>query len=166
MPISVELVELRARLEEVGMVVVQEPDYLTVRLPYFCSVRIHSDQRRLRFEPYVGMVPRTRATIFKLALLSAVTLTAARIAGPLALGIIGVAILVSLYDIVRVTITENVITRASLVYAQMPRAERAGHGDAPPIAGNATTDRLLTLGVLPDAVAHRGSTTRDGVDRR
>ena len=41
MPLLAELVELRQRLQEIGMVVVEEPDHLNVRLPYFCSVRIY-----------------------------------------------------------------------------------------------------------------------------
>jgi hypothetical protein len=119
MPIPVELLELRGRLEEVGMVVVEEPEHLVVRLPYLCSVRIFADNGRLRFAPYLGLQPRTRATLIKLVGFGAVALLSTRLGESYAVGALVAGVLFGVYDIFRVMLTENVITRASLIYSQM-----------------------------------------------
>lgn len=128
MPIPIELRDLRERLQDVGMVVVEEPDHVTVRLPYFCSVRIHSVDGRLRFESFFGLVPRTRATMLKIFMFTGFTLAAFTRGMPYALAIAMVGIMAGVYDIIRVIVTEGVVTRASVVYSDLLRERSA----APP----------------------------------
>lgn len=127
MAIPVELRQLRERLQDIGMVVVEEPEWLVVRLPYFCSVRIHFVEGHLRFEPHLGMLPRTRATMTKLLGFTFLTVAAmARglpLQAPIALATIG--IMASIYDAIRVVVTEGVITRASAVYSGLVHGQTA-----------------------------------------
>ncbi len=147
MPISPELLELRGRLEEVGMVVVEEPNHLTVRLPYFCSVRVFYDNGRLRFAPFLGMLPRTRATLTKLGLFGAVGLASIRVGTPYTVGIVIIAMMFGIYDVFRVTITEHVITRASMIYSQMRRGSSDSATRARELSGGDNTPRpVLTSG--------------------
>ncbi len=126
------------------MVVVEEPDHLNVRLPYFCSVRIHLVDGCLRFEAFFGLVPRTRSTIGKLGVFTAVTVAAFRAGVPYALGIAVVGIMLGIYDIIRTIATENVITRAGAVYTQLL------HGDGSrPTFGESTAMRELGPGSMP-----------------
>src|SRR3954471_18217902 len=114
MPLDPELVELRHRLQEMGMVVVEEPDRLTVRLPYFCSVRIKLVDGCLRFDPFFGLVPRTRSTMVKLLIYMGFTVAAFKAGVPYALAVGIVGIMLGIYDIIRTIATESVITRAGI----------------------------------------------------
>jgi hypothetical protein len=121
MPLDPPLLELRARLEESGMVVVQEPDYLTVRLPYFCSVRVRYADGRLRCEPRFGAVARTRATLFKMFGTWALAASALATYGVTPLPILlGVLVAVSSgYDVLRTIVTENIVTRVTFIWSMM-----------------------------------------------
>jgi hypothetical protein len=121
------------------MVVVEEPSYLTVRLPYLCSVRIIFVDGRLRFEPYLGLRPRTQATLLKMGGLGALALVSIRVGAPYAFGVALAALMAGIYDVFRLTITENVITRASLIYAQLR------HTMPVPVSSNAN----VTSGGVP-----------------
>ncbi|MDB4877652.1 MAG: hypothetical protein JWM41_4098 [Gemmatimonadetes bacterium] len=121
MPIDPALLELRARLEESGMVVVQEPDYLSVRLPYLCSVQIRYDNGRIKCEPFFGVVGRTRATLLKMIGTSTIAVGALLTYGvtplPMALGVLVAAS--AGYDVLRTTVTENVVTRVLFIWSMM-----------------------------------------------
>jgi hypothetical protein len=129
MSIDPALVDLRARLESGGMIVVQEPEYLSVRLPYFCSVQIRCERGRLRCDPFFGVVPRTRATLLKLIGTTSVAVSTVLTMGlaplPVALGFLVVAS--AAYDVIRTILTENVITRVQTIWALNATAERDVH---------------------------------------
>ena len=137
------------------MVVVEEPDHLTVRLPYFCSVRIYLVDGCLRFEPFFGLVPRTRSTIGKLFVFTSFTVAAFRAGVPYALGIAIVGIMIGIYDIIRTIATENVISRAGIVYTQLLHAERP-----PQTFGAPTAPRALEPGAAASSTPPF-SATRD-----
>lgn len=126
------------------MVVVEEPDHLNVRLPYFCSVRIYLTDGCLRFEPFFGLVPRTRSTMGKLVVFTSFTAAAFRAGVPYALGVAVVGIMLGIYDIIRTIATENVITRAGAVYTQLLHGDRAR-----PTIGESTATRELGPGSVP-----------------
>jgi hypothetical protein len=117
MPIPAQLVELRSRLEMAGMVVVEEPDHLNVRLPFFCSVRVHSDGSRLRFESYFGVVSRVRSTTLKLGGASLVAIAAARYGATFAGIAAFLAVIAGIYDGIRWQLTEHAITRITTLNA-------------------------------------------------
>lgn len=128
------------------MVVVEEPDHLNVRLPYFCSVRIHLADGCLRFEPFFGVVPRTRSTMAKLFVFTTFTAAAFKAGMPYALGVGIIGIMMGIYDVIRTIATENVISRASSVYTQLL------HGERPLAAfGESTVTRALEAGSMPSS---------------
>ena len=131
------------------MVVVEEPDHLTVRLPYFCSVHIYLVDGCLRFEPYFGFVPRTRSTVGKLFVFTSFTVAAFKAGVPYALGVAIIGIMLGIYDVIRTIATENVISRTAMVYAQLL------HGERP-----STPTRVLERGSMPMSVSP-APTTRD-----
>lgn len=93
------------------MVVVEEPDHLNVRLPFFCSVRVYADGGRLRFESYFGIVSRVRSTTLKLGGITMAAIIAARY-GATSAGIAAfVAVIAGIYDSIRWQVTEHAITR-------------------------------------------------------
>ena len=124
MTLPPQLVELRGRMREIGMVVVEEPDHLNVRLPYFCSVRVYLIDGCLRFEAFFGLVPRTRSTMGKLGAFTGFTVAALRAGVPYALGVGIIGVMLGIYDVIRTIATENVITRVGIVYAQLLDGER------------------------------------------
>ena len=133
MPISAQLADLRARLETAGLIVVEEPEHLNVRLPFFCSVRVYSDAARLRFESYFGVAGRVKSTVAKLGGLTLLALASARY-GMAYGGIVALLALVAgIYDSIRWQITEHAITRISIIAtlaamdAPSPR-QLAGYG--------------------------------------
>lgn len=130
------------------MIVVEEPDHLTVRLPYFCSVRIYLVDGCLRFEPFFGLVPRTRSTMTKLVMFTGFTLVAFKGGVPWALGIAMIGIMSSIYDVIRLSVTENVISRASLIYAQLVYGA-VGPGSAPAPSISSASTRALDSGSTP-----------------
>jgi hypothetical protein len=115
MPIPTHLAELRLRLEAVGMVVVEEPDHLTIRLPFLCSVRVYGDAERLRMEGHFGVYSRVRSTMLKLGGLTTLAVALGRLglayAGVVAL----LALIAGIYDSIRWQITEHAITRISTI---------------------------------------------------
>jgi len=117
MPIPAQLIELRSRLESAGMVVVEEPDHLNVRLPFFCSVRVYPDGERLRFDSFFGVLSRVRSTTLKLG----GTTVLAAASAQYGLGYAGLAALAAvvagIYDSIRWQITEHAITRITTVSA-------------------------------------------------
>ena len=143
MPLPPQLVELCGRMREIGMVVVEEPDHLNVRLPYFCSVRVYLVDGCLRFEAYFGLVPRTRSTMAKLGAFTGFTVAALRAGVPYALGVGIIGVMLGIYDIVRTIATENVITRVGLLYSQLLNGERSR-----PTLGESTTTRALGPGSM------------------
>ena len=99
------------------MVVVEEPDHLNVRLPFFCSVRVYSDSGRLRFESYFGIVSRVRSTTLKLGGVTVLAIAAARY-GATSAGIAAfVAVIAGIYDSIRWQLTEHAITRIATLNA-------------------------------------------------
>ena len=113
------LLELRARLEDIGLVVVPNPDYLSVRLPYLCSVQIRYDGGRLACNAFFGVVPRTRATMIKLLGTSALAVTALSVSGLTPVSVmLGFLVAASgTYDVIRTTVTESVITKVQLLWS-------------------------------------------------
>lgn len=130
MTIPVELFELRSRLEEVGMVVVEEPNHLTIRLPYFCSVRVYLENGRLRFDPYFGLMARTRSTLIKVIGVGFAAVLSGIYGGPYTIPIIAFGLMAGFYDVIRVIVTENVISRAGAIYSQFLHAPRSDAGGA------------------------------------
>lgn len=130
--IANELLDLRARLESAGMVVVQDPDHLTVRLPYFCSVRVYFVDGHLKFDPYFGMVPRVRATAIKGAAMFGLSVSVMKLGTSYLVGMLVLLILAGVYDIVRWLITEQTITRTVMLDA---------------IAGRVAETRMVGQGV-------------------
>jgi hypothetical protein len=133
MAISVRLAELRSRLEAAGMIVVEEPDHINVRLPFFCSVRVYSDAERLRFDSYFGVLSRVKSTTMKLGGLTVLAMAS----GHYGVGYAGIvallAVIAGIYDSIRWQITEHAITRVSMIAAlaamEVPSARRlAGYG--------------------------------------
>ena len=117
MPISAQLADLRARLEAAGMIVVEEPEHLNVRLPFFCSVRVYADAERLRFDSYFGVAGRVKSTVMKLGGLTVLALALARY-GVAYAGVVALLVLVAgIYDSIRWQITEHAITRISMIAA-------------------------------------------------
>ena len=118
--IAPELVALRARLDAVGVVVVQEPEYLTIRLPFFCSVRVTFVDGRLRFEGFFGPASRVKSSTIRLTIIALIAASLAKF-GPAYAGTMAViAVLAAIYDVLRWMITEQAITRATIVAATQP----------------------------------------------
>src|ERR1700753_4073526 len=126
MPLSAQLAQLRQRLETAGLVVVEEPDHLNVRLPFLCRVRVYSDGERLRCESYFGVAPRVRATVLKVGGLTVLAIGAAHFGMGYA-GIVALLALISgIYDSIRWQITEHAITRIAMINALAVTIDAAG----------------------------------------
>ena len=99
------------------MIVVEEPDHLNVRLPFFCSVRVYSDGERLRFESYFGVATRVKSTTLKLGATTALAVASARVG----LGYAGIvallAVIAGIYDSIRWQLTEHAVTRITTISA-------------------------------------------------
>lgn len=132
--ISPDLVELRARLEDAGVVVVQEPDYLTIRLPFFCSVRVKSNEGRLHLEGFFGLYGRVRSTTLKLIGMAAVAFVAARYGMPYMASMAVLSLMVGFYETIRWILTEHAITRVSTIRSLSPR----GLSPMTPVTGDTT----------------------------
>ncbi len=117
MPIPAYLVDLRLRLEAAGMIVVEEPDHLNVRLPFFCSVRVYSNGERLRFESYFGVVTRVKSTTLKLGATSVLAVASAHYGIAYAGGIALLAVISGIYDSIRWQLTEHAVTRITMIDA-------------------------------------------------
>jgi hypothetical protein len=134
MPLSAQLVDLRARLEASGMIVVEEPDHLNVRLPFFCSVRVYANGERLRFESYFGVITRVKSTTTKIGGMTVLAIALARYgmgyAGVLAL----LAVMAGIYDGIRWQITEHAITRVTMIAALAAMELSPAHRMAGPSA--------------------------------
>lgn len=117
MPIPAQLVELRSRLEAAGMIVVEEPDHLNVRLPFFCSVRVYSDGERLRFDSFFGVMSRVRSTTLKLGGITVLAILASRYGVTYAGLAAFLAIIAGIYDSIRWQVTEHAITRITTLAA-------------------------------------------------
>jgi hypothetical protein len=135
-----ELVDLQRRLDRTGVVAVEHPDHLCVRLPLLCSVRVRYDGARLTTEPRRGAVERTRATALKLgggavafgALLVTVGVDAPTLAAGFFVG------LAAAYDVLRYVLTESAVTRVQALWA----ARQAGPESAEAAAGAALPGRV------------------------
>ncbi len=151
MPIPAQLVELRSRLEAAGMIVVEEPDHLAARLPFFCSVRVYSDGDRLRFDSFFGVMARVRSTTLKLGGLTMLALASSHYGVGYA-GIVALlAIIAGIYDSIRWQITEHAITRITTLAAvgafESPSSRMAGTGTSQVLRSGANpvappTDRI------------------------
>lgn len=146
MPIPAQLVELRSRLEAAGMIVVEEPDRLTIRLPFFCSVRVYSDGQRLRFESYFGIAARDRSTMLKLFGLGLLSVASVKFGFQYAGLTAFLAIIAGIYDSIRWQLTEHAITRVSMI-ATLANLQT----DAPHLIATGTS-QLLRSGANPSAV--------------
>jgi hypothetical protein len=145
MPIPAQLVELRSRLEAAGMIVVEEPNHLTARLPFFCSVRVYSESDRLRFDSFFGVMSRVRSTTLKLGGLSMLAIASSRYGVGYA-GIVALlAIIAGIYDSIRWQVTEHAITRITTLAAvgafESPSSRMVGTG----------TSQVLRSGANPAA---------------
>jgi hypothetical protein len=149
MSISPRLAELRSRLEVAGMIVVEEPDHINVRLPFFCSARVYSDAERLRFESYFGLFSRVKSTSMKLGGFTVLAIAS----GHYGLGYAGIVALLAvvggIYDSIRWQVTEHAITRvttiAALAALEVPSARRmAGYGTSQTLRSG--DDATLTTG--------------------
>jgi Flp pilus assembly protein TadB len=129
-------------------VVVEEPDHVTVRLPFFCSVQVRYQDDRLNFEPYFGITPRTRATVLKLGALVVLCTGGIKLAAPFSVGLGSLAVLAGVYDVIRWLITEQAITRTQMIWTLMPR-------------GGAGLTRELTAGMeIPQAAQREHDPSR------
>jgi hypothetical protein len=144
MSIPAQLVDLRPRLEAAGMIVVEEPDHLNVRLPFFCSVRVYSDGERLRFESYFGVATRVKSTTLKLGATTVLAVASARLGVGYA-GIVALlAIIAGIYDSIRWQLTEHAVTRITTISA-LAALETS---PARRVTGQ-TASQLLRSGELP-----------------
>jgi len=115
------------------MIVVEEPDHLNVRLPFFCSVRVYSDADRLRFESYFGVLSRVRSTSMKLGGLTVLAIASARYGIVYAGAVALLGVIAGVYDSIRWQVTEHAITRVTMIAAlaamEVPSGRRmAGYG--------------------------------------
>lgn len=108
---------LRDRLSRMGLVIAPFADRFVVRLPFMCSVRVHIEGDTLSCEPYLGAVPRTRATLLRTLGLTALafaalTTPAVQSAAPgLAVGVALLAVASWGYDALRYILTESASTQ-------------------------------------------------------
>src|SRR6476620_3610559 len=101
MPLPLELVQLRMRLQDIGVVVVEEPDHLTIRLPFFCSVQVRLVDGRLKLDAYYTLLPRMKATIIRFIVLGALCTGSIRIPAPFSLGLASLAVLAGMLEVIR-----------------------------------------------------------------
>jgi len=117
------LTELRQRLDRLGYVVVPHGDYLCVRLPLVCSVRIYSSDAGVRFAPQFGPFSRTRG--LPLTSAAASTIVGALLftvgVSPVALFAAFLGITALAQDACRFVLTEACITRLQQVILELGR---------------------------------------------
>jgi hypothetical protein len=169
MSIPVELVELRWRLESAGVVVVEEPDHLTIRLPFFCSVRVYSDEGRLRVESFFGLVARTRATVMKFGAMALFAAAAIRFGTTYSIGVAIIAVLVAAYEGIRWLITEQATSKAQLIWALSHPERSEGPGLVGDYSQRAQVPSLTPFGTEPfgrDDFSPRATRQRDRLGQR
>ena len=125
MSLHPELVELQRRLEGLGVVAVEHPDHLCVRLPLICSVRVRYDGARLTTEPRFGALGRTRATAVLMGggATAVGTLLSTRGVTPTTLAVGLLVGLAASYEVMRYVLTESTVTRVQTLWL-------ARHADA------------------------------------
>ncbi len=119
MPLPAPLLALQARLRRHGEVVVATRDTLEVRFALLTRVRLSYAEGRLRCAPYIGFLPRTRASVLVLGVLTAFGawsfydqgVTPAACASALA------AIMGAIYECVRNVVLEGGLARVHLHWA-------------------------------------------------
>lgn len=153
MALSPELTRFASRLEAAGIVTAAHADHLCVRLPLLASVRVRYDGARLSLEPRFGAVSRTVATMSTLGSVSAllVGMTLSGIAVPALVAIGGLGALAGAYDVMRFVVTENAITRVTMLWAgtgERPSAQ-LGAGPATPPAVAVERDRVQATRPAP-----------------
>ena len=120
------LAALQHRLEQLGTVAVATSDYLEIRLPLFCTVRVRHDGNRLVLKPYFGATKRGQSTLLTTALVAigipAIFLTAG--ATPFTFALAFLALGSRIYEATRYVLTEASITRVQLLAAGATEMER------------------------------------------
>jgi hypothetical protein len=138
-----------------GLVIAPFADRFVVRLPFMCSVRVHIEDETLCCEPYLGAVPRTRATLLRtlgLTALAFIALTTPAVQAPapgIAVGLALLAVVSWGYDALRYILTESAIAQVRQAFIALvdngtigstsPRlsatdVSRIAPGDGPPRA--------------------------------
>ena len=153
MSLHPELADLQHRLDRLGVVAVEHPDHLCVRLPLLCSVRVRYDGARMTCEPRFGALERTRATAVTIGggALGAATflafagLTPATVAAGFLVGLAGA------YDVMRYVLTESTVTRVQTLWA----ARHAGVAAAPAAPERLGARSVRELGVPTPAAGVR-----------
>ena len=139
-----ELAGFERRLHAAGIVTAVHADHLCVRLPLLASVRLRYDGERISFEPRFGAASRTLAAMSTIGSASAlvVGMTVAGIALPAVVAVGALGMLASASDVMRFVITENAITRVTLLWAAARNGapREIGAGPAVPIARDVTRD--------------------------
>jgi len=135
-PLHPDLVELQHRLRRLGVVAVEHPDHVCVRLPLLSSVRVRYDGERLACEPRFGALGRTAATVVTVGggglgaatFLALAGITPATLAGGFLVGLAGI------YEVMRYVLTESAVTRVQALWEARPASgatpARVAHGGA------------------------------------
>src|SRR5882672_9472687 len=115
-PVTMEA--LAERLAMMGFVIAPHGDHICLRLSLWTSVRVHVVDGRLTVNPFFGMLPRARVTVFKTVGITALAFAllipdspakAAAAVGFLALSLWG-------YDAVRYTLTVSCSAQVRQAY--------------------------------------------------
>src|SRR3954468_5632881 len=122
-----ELLAFQARLEAGGLVVARHADHICVRLPLLCSVRVRYDGERIVYEPRIGAVSRTAATVstFGIATAAVVGFAATAAALPTVVTVGTLGVLAVGYDVLRYLVIEGAMNRATLLWELRPGARTA-----------------------------------------
>jgi hypothetical protein len=115
------------RLNRLGIVTVSYAEYLEVRLPLFCCIRVRFDGERLTCDAYFGALARTPATV---ASTSAVAIVTAGLfltvgATPIAFAAAFIGLASRVHEACRYVVTEAYITRIQLLWAAVADAPAA-----------------------------------------
>jgi hypothetical protein len=143
---AAKLDALREHLTRMGLVIAPHADRFVVRLPFVCSVRVRIEGEILSCEPYLGALPRTRATLFRSLGLTALgfaglTTPAMWHAAPGAAG--GVALLAVAswgYDALRYILTESAVAQIRQSFIVLDDAPQSS--ESRPALGATSMPRL------------------------
>lgn len=144
------LTELRATLERLGYVVVRHGDYLCVRLPLAASVRIYSNDGRIRLEPRSGPFGRTSAMVGTSIGGTGMVAAAALLASSGALTFVAAfaGIVALTHDACRFIVTEGCMTRLQQLILDIERAAPPG-AISPPSPNELGREHGFQIGAQP-----------------
>lgn len=134
MRLDPELERLGAELARAGHIVVPHGDHLCVRLAFFSSVRIRLRDGTLRLEHRFGTISREWSVVSSIATFSAVTAAWFTVAGPgpIPFSIAFVGIVLTIFDAMRVAVSEGAATRVQLAWSMLRRP--GAHSQEPALA--------------------------------